>query len=294
MKEWSCLEFSITRDKQEIVSTLLWEMETAGIEEIDEIHGMVHLKAFFPPEISLKNIATAFTQKCRSLKITVRQLNPQPVENRDWLAEWRATLQPFKVGRRFFIVPAEQNAPQIPPKRISLLLEPGMAFGTGTHETTQLCLEAIERLVKPGSSVLDVGTGSGILAMASVKLGALRVLGCDTDPDAIEVALSNLRINQCLPMTTLLMGNIESVGRRQFDIVVANLTIDPIEQTFVQMEKRVRAGGLLILSGILKEQVQRLTPLITRSRLKKVHLRSRGEWCCLVLMKSPGKNLLSK
>jgi len=294
MTNWSCLEFSIPCDKQEIVSTLLWEMETAGIEEVDETQGWAHLKAYFPPEIPLKKIAAAFTQKCRSLKITARKLNPQPVENRDWLAEWRATLQPFKVGRRFFIVPAEQNAPRIPPKRIPLLLEPGMAFGTGTHETTQLCLEAIERLVQPGSSLLDVGTGSGILAMASVKLGALKVVGCDTDPDAIKVARSNFQMNQCAMKTTLLTGDIESTGRRQFDIVVANLTIEPIELTFVQMEKRVRAGGWLILSGILKEQVPRLKPLITRSSLKKVHLRSKGEWCCFILMKSPGKIPLSK
>jgi ribosomal protein L11 methyltransferase len=284
MSDWSCLEFSVPASSIEAVSAILWEFGTQGIEEVETAAKWSRLKAYFLPESRIKKLQEEFIQICHDRTIPVSQLEIHQLENRDWLREWRASLKPFPAGKKFFIIPIEQNNYLPPPRKIQILLEPGMAFGTGTHETTQLCLEAIERFAQPGCSLLDIGTGSGILAMAACKLGAKRVVACDIDPIALEVARANAKINQCNKIEWN-EGDNDSVGNRRFDLAIANLTIEPIEKSFFPMEKRVKRGGWLILSGILKDQVKRLAPLIPETSLRRIQRRSRNEWICLILQR---------
>lgn len=282
MSDWSYLECCVLTSDFEIVSAILWEIGTDGIEEVESGPEWVRIKAYFSAGSQIKTIRKNFIRACLRQSIQPHQLQLHSLENRDWLQEWRAGLKPFPVGRKFFVIPIEQHDFQSSRRRIPILLEPGMAFGTGTHETTQLCLQAIETHVCPGGSLLDIGTGSGILAIAAFKLGAERIVGCDIDPDALEVARANSGINRCKNIEWIL-GDIETIGARRFDLAVANLTLDLIEKYFLQMEKRVKRGGLLILSGLLKDQVKRMAPLIEESSLNRIRLSSRGEWVCLVL-----------
>ncbi len=284
MTYWPYLECCVLPSDFEMVSAILWEIGTGGIEEAEAGPGWVCIKAYFSAGSQIENVLDKFIRACRRQAIQLQQLQLHSLENRDWLQEWRAGLKPFPVGRKFFVIPTEPHDFQPPRQRIPILLEPGMAFGTGTHETTQLCLEAIETLARPGGSLLDIGTGSGILAMAAFKLGMKRIVGCDIDPDAIAVARANANINHCKKIDWIL-GDIETIGMRRFDLAVANLTIDPIEKYLSRMERRVKRGGLLILSGLLKDQVKRLAPLIEGSSLKRIQLRSRGEWVCLALQR---------
>jgi ribosomal protein L11 methyltransferase len=282
MSDWPYLEGCVLTSDFEIVSAILWDMRTDGIEEVDTSQEWTRFRAYFPARFRIISIQKKFIRECRRQAIQPHQLLPHSLENRDWLQEWRAGLKPFSVGRKFFVIPTERQDIHPPRRRIPLLLEPGMAFGTGTHETTQLCLEAIELYACRGGSFLDIGTGSGILAMAAFKLGVKKIVGCDIDPDAIHVARSNAVINLCNKIEWIL-GDIETVSPRRFDLAAANLTIEPIEKSLPQMEKRVKRGGWLILSGLLKNQVKHLGPMIEKSSLQRIRLRSRGEWVCLVL-----------
>ena len=169
-----------------------------------------------------------------------------------------------------------------PPASISIFMEPGMAFGTGTHETTQLCLESLERDFVPGTTCLDVGTGSGILAIAAVKLGARRVVACDIDPIAVTIAAQNGAQNDCGVKIRWIQGDVEQVRRFQPGCIVANLTVELIEQEFWKFEQRLKQGALLIVSGVLNRQAIRVERLRQQSSLRLRRRLKKGEWTCLV------------
>ncbi|SPE26500.1 LSU ribosomal protein L11P methyltransferase [Candidatus Sulfopaludibacter sp. SbA3] len=138
-------------------------------------------------------------------------------EQRDWVQSARDLLQPMEVGERFFLVPEWRDDPA-PAGRFRITVNPGMAFGTGVHETTRLCIEALERFTQPGAAVLDVGTGSGILAEAAKLLGAGRVYACDTDPVAVEIAGIGF------------VGSVNAIAAASMDVVVANISPEAIIQ----------------------------------------------------------------
>jgi ribosomal protein L11 methyltransferase len=164
-------------------------------------------------------------------------------------------------------------------------MEPGMAFGTGTHETTQLCLEALERYLAPGATCLDVGTGSGILAIAAVKLGARKVVGCDIDPIAVEIAAQNGSQNGCGAKVRWFLGDVEKTRPFQPGCLVANLTVELIEEEFWKLEQRVKRGAFMILSGLLNRQARRVERLRRQSSLRLRRRLTKGEWTCLVYVR---------
>jgi ribosomal protein L11 methyltransferase len=285
MSDWIYLQFEISPQDLETVSSLLWDLGTSGIEERNFDQARVRVKAYFLGGTPIRKIQHDFTLWCRQRGIQIDALSIHTQETRDWLAEWRSQWNPFPVGKRFFVIPLKDAKHTAPLRRIPLLLEPGMAFGTGTHETTQLCLESLESILSTGLSLLDVGTGSGILAIAALKLGARRSVGIDIDPEAIAVARENARINDCGKKIQWQVGDIETMGRRKFDLLAANLAIDPIEKTLPSMSRRLKPGGTMILSGLLKGQEERLTPRLGPSQLTKIRVRSQGEWIAIILRK---------
>jgi ribosomal protein L11 methyltransferase len=285
MSDWNYLEFEISSRDLETVSSLLWDLGTSGIEEGNFDQAQTRAKAFFPEGIPIHRVQQDLSVWCKNVGIRLNALSAHRQEARDWLAEWRSQWNPFPVGNRFFIIPLKDSKQAIPLLRIPILLEPGMAFGTGTHETTQLCLESLERLVTPGISLLDLGTGSGILAIAACKLGARSILGVDIDPEAVSVARENGILNGCGQKIEWRKGGADSLGRRKFDLVVANLTLDPIERMLPSLAKRLKPGGTIILSGLLRGQETRLVPLFKPCRLRKLRVRSRGEWIAVMLRK---------
>jgi ribosomal protein L11 methyltransferase len=179
-------------------------------------------------------------------------------------------LPPMLVGRRFFLLPEWRDDPP-PEGRFCIIVNPGMAFGTGFHETTQLCLEALEDYVRPGERVLDVGTGSGILGEAAGLLGATAVYACDTDPVALEVARRKLGC--------AFVGSADAVRASVADIVVANISPQAIA-TLAQDLLRVRKpGGTAILSGFETHEVEGLRALLPPVR----DVRSRNTWALIVV-----------
>lgn len=175
------------------------------------------------------------------------------IEDQDWERSWMDNFQPMRFGRRLWIVPSWHEAPQ--PEAVNLLLDPGLAFGTGTHPTTALCLEWLDAQDLAGCTVLDFGCGSGILAIAALLLGAERAIGTDIDPQALEASRDNAGRNGIAP-ERLPLYLPEQLPQQQADVVVANILAGPLVQLAPRITSLVRPGGRLALSGILAEQAE--------------------------------------
>jgi ribosomal protein L11 methyltransferase len=213
-----------------------------------------------------------------------------PVSAEDWSTSWKVNFKPLRVGKRLLIVPSWENpCPQ--PNDLVLRLDPGMAFGTGGHETTRLCLELLEQimddmptLVTP--DVLDLGTGSGILAMAAVQLGAGRVCAVDIDPLAIEVACENLAINELTDQVECSTTPLESLTG-SFDIILANILAEELVRLAPSLCQRLSPGGSLVLSGILEEKEGLVRSGFSSQPLEYVETRHEGEWVAIHYRKEP-------
>ena len=190
----------------------------------------------------------------------------EPVSDEDWVRKTEASFPAMPLGKRFWLAP-EWNHEPAPEGRMRLEITPGMACGTGWHECTQMCLEVLERAVTPGCSVLDVGTGSGILSVAAKMLGAGRVISCDIDPEAVEIARERIGGN------TVYTGTADAAASGQFDIVVANISPQVVRDLYPEFRRAARMGGILVVSGFGDYPLD----------VEPAEMERRGEWLCAVL-----------
>lgn len=217
----------------------------------------------------------------------------KPFEEVNWVEAWKEHYHPIPVGERLIIVPAWLENP--PGGRISIRIDPGMAFGTGTHPTTQLCLELLDRFdargLPQGYQVLDIGCGSGILAVAALELGASYALGVDIDPLAVDASRENALSNGVSERLALGVGSVAEVCRGQFDImqaelVFANILAPIILRLFKDgLAELVKPGGILILSGILAEQSAEIEATATQYGLQLVERRQVSDWVAFAVKK---------
>ncbi len=207
------------------------------------------------------------------------------VNAEDWSSSWKVHFKPLRVGKRLLIVPTWEDAAQLPGDLV-LRIDPGMAFGTGGHETTRLCLEVLEQVMElgnPGSapSLLDLGTGSGILAMAASLLGAGRILALDIDPDAVEVARENLALNQLSSRVECGTTPLEALTER-FDIILANILAEELVRLAPYLSGCLHPGGALILSGILAEKEPLVRQGFASQPLTYCQTSCAGEWVAML------------
>jgi len=198
----------------------------------------------------------------------------EEIAEQNWVQLTQSQFEPIRVSERLWIVPSWHEAPD--PSAIVLVLDPGMAFGTGSHPTTRLCLEWLEQQVVPGNSILDYGCGSGILAIAAAKLGAGDVLGVDIDMQAVSAAKSNAERNE----VSARFDDSAKEIKGQFDIVVANILSNPLKALAPAICAHVRPGGRLALSGILAAQADELIDIYAPHILLTV-ADTRDGWVCL-------------
>jgi len=205
----------------------------------------------------------------------------KPVLDQDWTALWKERIPILHLGRRMVIKPSWRSYTPAPGELI-LEMDPGMAFGTGLHPTTQLCVLATEALVRPGAKVLDLGTGTGILAMAAAKLGAGQILAVDNDEDAVMATRRNAAANQLSDRIDLVHGSLEDVTAA-YDLVLANI-LAPIIISMAEsgLAERVRHGGTLVVSGILEEQTDDVAAALEANGLQVTERRQQEEWVALV------------
>ncbi|SOY50647.1 Ribosomal protein L11 methyltransferase [Cupriavidus taiwanensis] len=196
------------------------------------------------------------------------------VEDQDWVRLTQSQFEPIRVGERIWVVPSWHDAPE--PDAVVLELDPGLAFGTGSHPTTRLCMQWLEQNLTPGETVLDYGCGSGILAIVARKLGAGDTVGIDIDPNAVEASRYNAESNRVEASFAL----PESVSEASYDLVVANILSNPLKLMAAMLSARVRAGGRLVLSGVLERQAEEVAAAYA-PWLPLTVWRSEEGWVCL-------------
>lgn len=197
----------------------------------------------------------------------------------DWSETWKAHFKPLRVGRRFLIAPTWEE-PDPGPDDLVIRIDPGRAFGTGHHETTRLCLEWLEKYYERFQSLLDVGTGSGILAIGAAMVGFKLVVGIDNDPEAIEVAAPNIELNGLAGRVRVFCASPAEVDGA-FDVVISNIQALPLIRMSDVLSSRVLDGGKLVLSGILAEQAEEVRSAFEQKGCVLTGSRVEGEWVLL-------------
>ena len=203
------------------------------------------------------------------------------VEEADWANAWKEFYKPFRVGRRLVVTPPWEH-PELAPDDIPLVIDPGMAFGTGSHPTTQLCLVALEDYVRPGARVADIGTGSGILAIAAAKMGASHVAANDNDPLAVRIARENAAANGVPVEIT------DALPTGQYDAVVANILADVIIGMVEELQALLAPGGVLLASGIIDTREADVRLALEGIGLNHLETRRQTEWIVLIFRQEAG------
>jgi len=283
-------------------------LEIAHIDLIDEdllgrdrSRAVIHV--YLSPQDHPNEAAAWLTERLAAEGIT-HEIDTQACRSEDWENNWKAYFHPIPVGEKLLIQPAWE-APIDPRGRAVLLLEPGLAFGSGSHATTRLCMEALERAVKPGCSVLDIGCGSGILSIAAMLLGAGRAQGVDIDPMAVENARENAARNACSPRTPLPHPNESTIRRGpraseggfacefvqgdlatgvsgEFDVIVSNIVADAIISLAGQVRRHLKPGGVWVSAGIIDTREGDVLAALEANGWRVVERQEEEGWVCLV------------
>jgi ribosomal protein L11 methyltransferase len=286
-KSWYGLVVAVEPAACEAVEYALMEAGALGTETNDSAGELVQVTGYFEQLPNLEAVRADVAEALRIYDLpssSVREMNAREVVDEDWLGNWKKNWQPVEVGR--LIIAPPWSDVRVGGDRIVIRIEPGMAFGTGTHETTRLCLKTVMRFFK-GASFLDVGTGTGILAIAAAKLfPSVRIVACDTDPEAIAIARENARLNGVAERIDFQVGSVDDSSgdpaTASADFVCANLTADVIAMLLPAL---IGAScGRLVLSGILDSQVDAIVDqLHDLGNSGNLVMMQDGEWVAIVV-----------
>lgn len=301
--KWFEISIKTLQEAEDAISNILYDLGANGVViEDDEIlkypnswdyidenqfpkRNFAIVRAYFPESVNISelifNIEERLKDASQYLNIGEGKIDVSEVDERDWAEEWKKYYKPVEIGN-IVVVPSWESY-QNTNDRTVVKLDPGMAFGTGTHESTMLCLEAIQRYIKPGFDVIDIGTGSGILAIAAKKLGANRVLAVDIDDVAVNVARENAALNNIeieIKQNDLVFGIEE-----KFDIAIANIIADIIIKLARNIKNVLKEYGLFISSGIIEDRLDDVLKSFKENSLELVEIRKFNNWCLVVARK---------
>lgn len=287
-KIWHAVEVEIARVGETAATTQLWAFNTTGVEISEDINSpdFITLRAYFDAPPDTEKIRAQILRNLKLIDLpefALRGIRSLTIADQDWLAEWKKGYEPIAIGQRLLICPSWKRDQAKDTDRIVVEIDPGMAFGTGTHETTRGCLEMLEKYWR-GGSLLDVGTGTGILAIAAIMLApGSRVIGFDVDPEAIEVARENAAINGVADDIEIEVNKLSSFHGQEFDVAMANLTADVIIPLASEFPQVLKPQGALIVSGILREQGDDVISSLEKQGFKSVEEKPDGEWVTFAL-----------
>jgi len=269
---------------QEALSDYLFEMGSQGLVVLDD--PAPGLKAYLSAELVSEERLRGLREFLETLGEIFPGMHPpefrvQEVEAQDWDLLWRRFFKPEHVTPTLVVLPPWETLSSPFPHHV-IRIDPGPAFGTGRHSTTRMCLKALENHVPGGEwSLVDVGTGSGILAIYAKMLGAERVLAIDTDPEAARWAERNVELNNLAGKIEVSTPPLET-WKERFSLLVANITLETILQLLPLFPRRLLPGGKVILSGVLQSQVQDLVAYLHRSHFHLLEVLTQEEWACVI------------
>lgn len=275
------LSVPVSEPISEGLANLVWELGALGVVE----DGL--LRAFFPPDAVPRELdarVRAYLDGLRALGYPVEDVPPTvgPLEDEAWAEAWKAHFRPIEIGARLLVAPP-WDVPAS--SRLTIVIEPGRAFGTGHHGSTAGCLALIERLAAraPLDRALDVGTGSGILAIAAARLGAREVLAVDTDPDAIAAAAANTERNGVPDRVRCAVADADAVRVPAFPLLLANLLAPAHRRLAARYAELVAPGGALIAGGILAREADEVAAALAAAGFRTREREVQGEWASLWL-----------
>ncbi|GAA4881617.1 50S ribosomal protein L11 methyltransferase [Ferrimonas pelagia] len=286
---WIQLRLNATAESADTISDTLMELGAASVTFLDaqdtpvfeplpgetRLWGDTDVVGLFDAIVDMKPVI----EQLKQLPELANQMTykVEALEDKDWEREWMENFHPMQFGRRLWICPSWREAPE--PDAVNVLLDPGLAFGTGTHPTTALCLTWLDGLDLSAKSVVDFGCGSGILAIAAIKLGAADVVGLDIDPQALTASADNAERNGVKDQLTVYLPK-DQPDNIQADVVVANILAGPLRELAPVISALVKQGGQLALSGLLQEQAEELRAIYGQwFDLNPTAIE--GDWCRL-------------
>lgn len=288
-KIWWVVEFDVESSQEDLASWLMIQQGANGCQFIDSKQGYVTLQASFDENrLAPDNMQALYSALDEyGLGKLASNLRINKLEEQDWLAEWKKGMQPLKLGEKFLVSPPwfeGKIETGILGKRHIIWIEPGLAFGTGFHATTQFCLRSVEKYLSSAKSILDVGTGSGILAVAVLHLRPqASVTALETDPLACKVAKENFELNKVSARVTLIEGSTERVLSRTFDAILANLTCEDNIALLAEYATMLKSGAIAILSGILAEKLSLIESELSKHPFETLEKECGETWAGLVL-----------
>ncbi len=290
--KWSEFAIQTTNEAVEPVSNILHEAGASGVviedplelvKERENVFGEIYhlnpddypdegvvIKAYLPVNSFLGDTIDAIKESINNLQLFDIDLGKNvvsisEVNEEEWATAWKKYYNPVKISERFTIVPTWEDYTPVSSDELIIELDPGMAFGTGTHPTTVMCIQALERTVTPGDLVVDVGTGSGVLSIAAALLDAKRIQSLDLDEVAVQSAKQNVELNNVQDKVSVSQGNLLDGVNEQADIVVANILAEVIMRFTDDVAKVVKPGGFFIASGIIQTKKQDVKEAIITS-----------------------------
>lgn len=278
--EYVKLEFEVKEEWLDLLSLALSECGCLGTEFREgQRNGQTHVLAYFHEHAPTGSVVERLQPWLRTYD--VQEVHWLRVPDQDWNALWRSTYRPIDIGVKLTVLPSwsRKNSGD----RLVVRIKPDFAFGTGSHETTRLCLEALTTLPLAGRQVADVGTGSAILSIAAARLGAAHVFACDPDPLALTNARHNVRLNRVTHLIDLHEGELSTLPAARFDVILANLVLEPLRDGVAALRKGCRPGADVIVSGLLASQEPEWLPLALREGFQLVGRRCENDWLRLHL-----------
>lgn len=262
---------------------LTWDF--ADINILEHKGNAAVVKAYFSQDDKVDEIVEHVKKALEELKemgieIGEGTVSYKEMHEEDWANNWKKYYKPVKITDKIVIKPIWEDYKE-EENDLVIELDPGMAFGTGTHETTRMCIQALDKYVEPDTTVFDVGCGSGILAIAAAKLGAKHVVGVDLDPVAVDSSKENVGFNN-LDNIEILEGNLLDVVEGKADIVVANIIAEIICILTSDVKKALNEGGLFITSGIIHDRVEMVCDKLKECGFEVMEINKDGEWNCIV------------
>lgn len=256
-----------------------WDFVDPSLMKIDL--DKISIKAYFSESQKLNSVIDFVKKEMEKVQ---GEIVFSEIDEKDWAESWKKYYKPRRIGTNIVIKPTWES---IDEKEGDLVIEldPGMAFGTGTHETTMMCIESLEKFMNNGDKVYDIGCGSGILSIAAAKLGASDIVAVDLDPDCIKVSNENILKNKVEDKIQAIQGNLLDVVEDKADVIVSNI----IAEIIVKMSKDLREylvdNGIFIASGIILEKIKLVEDSLVENGFEILEIRKLGEWACIVARK---------